>query len=261
MGGIGLAPVAVWLTLFSPSLSALDIICHRGGGWGAPENTLVALEMGLERGCDWLEVDVRITRDGRPVLLHDASLNRTTTGSGRISDRTYRQIAKLDAGVSFGRRFQGAKVPLLEEAIELARGRAHLYLDVKVHTPDPVVHVVGDAGASDFVVYRVYTLRVAERIAGLDSNARIILNLRLLRHLDRLEKWPLPPGRVYFNAPLDHWGKRDSEQVRTRGAQILVEQLGRELREEQVRLALELGACALQTDMPVRLRTLLEGLR
>ena len=110
----------------------LHRVAHRGYSAVAPENTLPALAAAGHAGATLVEFDVRVTADGVPVLLHDRTVNRTTTGTGRIWDLTYDEIATLDAGSWFGPAFAGIRVPTLAEALDLLRaGPADLLLEVK----------------------------------------------------------------------------------------------------------------------------------
>lgn len=105
--------------------SALDlpqVIGHRGAAAHAPENTLASIRAARELGASWVEFDVKLTREGIPILMHDDRLERTTDGRGRVRDRTLAGIRRLDAGVRFGSAFAGERVPTLEEALELCGG-------------------------------------------------------------------------------------------------------------------------------------------
>ncbi len=95
------------------------IIGHRGAALSAPENTLAGFCMAAALGIEWVEFDVRLSRDGRCILLHDDTLNRTTTGRGPVAALSYAEIRRLDAGAWFGSDFAGQRVPSLEETIDL----------------------------------------------------------------------------------------------------------------------------------------------
>lgn len=96
------------------------VIAHRGDSLRAPEQTLAAFRRAAELGADMLEADVRRTRDGRLVLLHDPDVDRTTDGSGAVGELTYDEVRRLDAGGWFASEFAGERVPSLEELYELA---------------------------------------------------------------------------------------------------------------------------------------------
>ena len=99
-------------------------VAHRGASAELPENTLPAFERAVELGADVIEADVRLTKDGKPLILHDAAVDRTTSGAGPLRAMTAAQARKLDAG-------GGARIPTVHEVLELARGRTRVNLDIK----------------------------------------------------------------------------------------------------------------------------------
>jgi glycerophosphoryl diester phosphodiesterase len=106
-------------------------IAHRGSPASAPENTLTGYLHALDAQADMIEVDIRVTVDGRVVLLHDADVEGSTDGAGDVSSLTFDQVRRLDAGAHRGGDFAGERVPTLVEAVEATRGRAMLNLDIK----------------------------------------------------------------------------------------------------------------------------------
>jgi glycerophosphoryl diester phosphodiesterase len=98
-------------------------IGHRGAAGHAPENTLRAFEAGIALGCDYLEFDVQRTADGHLVVMHDKRVDRTTDGTGVLSEMTLAELKALDAG-------SGARVPLLDEVLRTATGRCGLMIEI-----------------------------------------------------------------------------------------------------------------------------------
>ena len=94
-------------------------VAHRGHSIAYPENTLEAYRRAIELGVEMIECDVNITRDGTLVMMHDPTLDRTTTGSGRVSASTWEEIRRLDAGGKFTPEFAGSNVPSTEETLLL----------------------------------------------------------------------------------------------------------------------------------------------
>jgi glycerophosphoryl diester phosphodiesterase len=99
---------------------ARRIIAHRGHKVGAPEQTMAAFRLAVELGATMLECDVRFTRDGVAVMLHDRKLDRTTSGTGLIAEADWADVKALDAGSWFDPSFAGERVPTLDEMFELA---------------------------------------------------------------------------------------------------------------------------------------------
>lgn len=112
------------------------VFAHRGGAALRPENTLLAFDHGLALGADGLEFDVHLSRDGVVMVHHDATLDRTTDGSGPIRARTADELARLDAGYAFAAfRGKAGGVPRLDEV--LARyTRAALIIELKANDPE-----------------------------------------------------------------------------------------------------------------------------
>ena len=108
------------------------IIGHRGNPEAAPENTLASIVSAFAVGADFAEVDVRLSRDGVPVIFHDETLERTTNGHGALADHTLAELKALDAGAWKGAAFAGERIPTLREALQAARGKGRLFLDVPV---------------------------------------------------------------------------------------------------------------------------------
>jgi glycerophosphoryl diester phosphodiesterase len=106
-------------------------IGHRGAAGTAPENTLASFRKALSIGVDAIEFDIHRTRDGEIVVHHDFSLERTTTGSGAISDLTLAEIKQADAGCKFSAEFAGERVPTLLELVETIPAPVILFLEIK----------------------------------------------------------------------------------------------------------------------------------
>ncbi len=95
------------------------IIAHRCGGALAPENTLAGLRVAARLGCRGVEFDAMLSADGVPVLIHDETLERTTSGQGRVAGTRVAELARLDAGIPHHRAFAGEPVPTLVQALEI----------------------------------------------------------------------------------------------------------------------------------------------
>jgi len=111
------------------SLPQPVIFAHRGSSADAPENTLCAFELAIEQGADALELDVKLSSDGAVVVIHDTTVNRTTGGQGRVKDLSLTQLRSLDAGSFKEARFQGEKIPMLEEVFEAVGRRTFINVE------------------------------------------------------------------------------------------------------------------------------------
>ena len=145
--------LAMLPTLLSAQSAALQLLrdttqhdrvlvaAHRGDWIYAPENSIASLQHDIDWGVEIIETDVRVTRDGKIVIMHDPTVDRTTFGHGRIADMTLDEIKRLTLKSNFGTRTQ-MKVPTLEEYIKLAKGKVLLYLD-KAGFEDDESHPLG----------------------------------------------------------------------------------------------------------------------
>jgi glycerophosphoryl diester phosphodiesterase len=115
------------------------LVAHRGASGHAPENTLAAFRLALEMGADGIELDVHMSRDGEIVVMHDATLNRTTGRRGRVGRKTLWELKALDAGHWFNRSFpekaraeyEGERIPTLDEVMAMIGRRTRLYIEIK----------------------------------------------------------------------------------------------------------------------------------
>jgi len=107
------------------------VIAHRGASAYAPENTLAAFTLAAEQQADAIELDVDLTRDGHVVVMHDATIDRTTDGHGRVADLTLAEVRRLEAGAWKAAAFSGERVPLLEEVFEALGQRMLINVEIK----------------------------------------------------------------------------------------------------------------------------------
>lgn len=128
--------LVVWLTLHlvlrSQPIAEPFIISHRGAAAYAPENTLTGVSEAVNRGAQFVEIDVQRSADGVLVVMHDRTVDRTTNGTGEIRELTWEELRALDAGEHFAQEFTGEPIPTLESVLELvARARINLVLEAK----------------------------------------------------------------------------------------------------------------------------------
>ncbi|MDO7906032.1 glycerophosphodiester phosphodiesterase family protein [Paenibacillus sp. JX-17] len=107
-------------------------VAHRGHSRIAPENTMAAFRRAVELAhVSWMELDVQLSKDGIPVVIHDFKLERTTNGQGRVADLTWEELRRLDAGGWKDRAYSGEKIPSLNEVLKLCKGRMKLNIELK----------------------------------------------------------------------------------------------------------------------------------
>jgi glycerophosphoryl diester phosphodiesterase len=184
------------------------VFAHRGGAKLAPENTVVAFELGLSHGVDGLELDVHLSRDGVPVVIHDATLERTTNGRGPVAALTAAELANLDAGAHFNAdrgfpfRERGHGVPTLERVLERCPG-TRIIIEMKYGTAAlarAVVAVVQRLGAAGRVCLGSFQQEALDTVRALapelatsasEPEARWTLHRSWVR-------WPFVSARPYI---------------------------------------------------------------
>lgn len=148
-------------------------VAHRGasGSGLAPENTLAAFERAIQLGVDAVELDVRATRDGVVVVMHDPTIDRTTDREGPVDELTFAQLRQADAGGWFGRDFVGQRVPTLQEVLDLLRHRALAVVEIKGDwLAEQVLKVAHDVDVIDQIVIQSFAPETVRRINALDAS-------------------------------------------------------------------------------------------
>ena len=164
------------------------IIGHRGASGDAPENTMAAFELAEQQGADGVELDVHLSADGVPVVIHDARLERTTSGAGRVRDASLAALKRLDAGAWFNRRYPsrarshyaGQKIPTLAEALGWVRmRRMQAYVEIKLGSraypgiETLVLEAITHSGAAPLVTIISFNYPTLARLRQLDSRIRL----------------------------------------------------------------------------------------
>ena len=155
-------------------------IAHRGYSSTAPENTLPAYILAKEKGFAYAECDVAFTKDGIAVLLHDATIDRTSNGSGNIADLTYEELLQYDFGSWKSSKYAGTKIPTFEEFIALCKEIGlHPYIEIKndaTYTQEQVstlVEIVEKYGLEDNCTWISFNLTYLEYVMNVDDTARL----------------------------------------------------------------------------------------
>jgi glycerophosphoryl diester phosphodiesterase len=151
-----------------------QIFAHRGARCVAPENTLPAFAAAMEMCADGIELDVHRTADGMLAVIHDFCVDKTTDGSGEVAKMTYAELACLDAGSHFGKKFAGTPVPTLEAVLDLVGDRCRLNIEIKSMDP------YGE-DASELVAALIRRRNLYEQVIVSSFNP---ITLIKMRHLD-----------------------------------------------------------------------------
>lgn len=108
------------------------VIAHRGAHQEIPENSLPAYQKAIDLGCDFVEIDIRTTKDGQFVSLHNSTIDSYTNGKkGNVKDLTLAELKSIDIGEKFGEEWKNTRIPTFEEILQLCKGKIGIYLDLK----------------------------------------------------------------------------------------------------------------------------------
>lgn len=177
------------LTSFSTNKENLDIVVHRGANKLAPENTMAATQKCIELGVEYVEIDVRESKDGILYILHDKTLDRTTNGSGPISALHSTQIDRLDAGSWFSEYFKDERVPRLEPYMNEIKGKIKIYFDVKNCDLKKLIALVYKCGYQDDCFFWFSNDKKAREFRDLDKDLPLKMSVKKIKDLDYIMEY------------------------------------------------------------------------
>lgn len=233
----------------------IKVVAHRGGvGLGVPENTLPAIQKAIDVGAQLIEIDIRETKDGHLVLMHDSTVDRTTNGSGRVDQMTLDEIRQLDAGSWLDEQFKGTKVPTLEEALQLMKGKIDPDLDFKEGSVDKLVAVVQKVDIADQCTHHGSAER-NNRILELEPKIFIRPGITTINDLPIIIRTFRPP---LINMDWKAISERTIRETHIYGAKAFTNTLETADTLLYARLAALAGADYIQTDYPDKVIALLK---
>lgn len=235
-----------------------QIVAHRGASKERPECTLAALKRAIEVGATATEVDVRTSKDGHLVILHDTTLDRTTNGSGPVGEKTLRELKTLDAGTWFAKEYRNERIPTLREVLEASKGKIAVLLDLKEQGQEydaKVVAIVKKYGEPKRIIVGVRSVEQAKRFRKLLPKAR---QLGLIPKPESIEAFSDAGVETIRLWP--RWLKDDSLIPRVRKAKRRLHLNGTTGDPEEILPLLKHRPDSLSSDDPGRLRRTLRQL-
>lgn len=156
------------------------VIAHRGANKFAPQNTIEAFRIACEQGSDGVETDIRITRDGKLVLCHNNTVNKTSNGKGKIAKLYFDELENLDFGSWFGSRYCNTVIPTLDAFLEAMKGTDISILDIELKPVKStnisfvaeVLYKVNEYGLSDKLLISSFDEEILKKVKALDSNIK-----------------------------------------------------------------------------------------
>lgn len=247
-------------TLLDASSSTVMVASHRATHNKFPENSLAAIKESIRIGVDIIEIDVKVSKDGVPFLMHDRTLDRTTTGKGDPEVLTWDELQQLFI-VDKGKTTR-LKIPSLEEALKLSHGQILVDLDLKTDRIDRVVQVVNTTETKDFVFFFDSDYEVLSRIQAANREFMIMPRAHSLEQVDS--------AITLFDPPIVHidfsfYSPECVSAIQASSARVWINALGapdddlkRGKEKRALKKLLQYGASIVQTDEP---QLLLQALR
>ena len=184
----------------------VQVVCHRGANKVAPENSLPAMHAAFAAGFSHVELDVNVSSDGQLVVIHDATLERTTNGTGRVSDYPLETLRQLDVGGWFSPHFSGEQIPTLEESLDLAKAyRGKLYIEIKNAPVANIWNAVMATGMENDCFFWSFTTSSLHELRILSPEPRIMARRQDFDSLEDVMNF-LEPTIVEF-ALGDNWSE------------------------------------------------------
>lgn len=235
------------------------VIAHRGQHDRAPENTLEAIEAAIQTGADYVELDVRSCRDGALVLMHDATVDRTTEGHGAVRALSLAEIQRLRVRAPESSEWSACRVPTFDEALRVMRGRIRLYLDFKGGERKRVVVALRREGMlEETVVYDGPSAFPAWR--KLAPNLPLMCSLPgLVDTAAKLKAFVRQRRPDVFDGGLDRWDAGLAWAAQETGVPVWPDVQGAGESPARWQAAWELGVRGVQTDQPAELIRWLEA--
>lgn len=238
----------------------IAVIAHRGGARIFPEDTLLAFRRAISLGCDYVEIDVRTTRDGKIVVIHDRRVDHTTNGTREVRQLTLKQIRQLDAGVKFSPLYRGERVPTLEEVFEVCRGKVNVYIDLKDASPEAIIPII-----------RRYQMERQVLIFGkMEALKEWKQKAPYLPVMMSLPKPYRRPGGIAelkkelpldaINGDMDLWNSDLVKEAQNEGLTVYVDNLGKPDTLEGYRQSISMEVQGTETDYPDALLRLIRSL-
>ncbi len=251
---------AIRRTFLDANTGTVLVASHRATHNVYPENSLKAIQESIRIGVDIIEIDVKVSKDGIPFLMHDRTLDRTTTGKGDPEEFTWQELQQLFI-VDKGKR-TSLKIPSLKDALELAYGKILVDLDLKTDKVEEVIEVVNKTDTKDIVFFFDSDYKVLSRIHAADKDFMIMPRAHSIEQADSAIGLFDPP---VVHIDFSFYNPECVQSIQSSYARIWINALGdsdKDIKSGKEKRALKKllqhGANVIQTDEP---QLLLQALR
>lgn len=256
MPAVAQTPVShIQSDFLNPASGKILVAAHRAAHKKHPENSIAAIKEAIRLGVDIIEIDVKVSKDGIPMLMHDGKVDRTTNGKGDLEEKTYKELRKLHL-VQDGKK-TGEVIPTLREALEVAKGKIMVDLDLKTDRIDEVIEVVKSTKTEDIVFFFDSDYQILSKVDAVSKQFMLMPRAHNIAMADSAIKL-FKPKVIHiddsFNTP------EVCKLIKNNHAGIWINALGKPdelIQQGKVKQAVDVlianGANVIQTDEPEKI--------
>lgn len=240
---------------FAKNSSKVLVAAHRAAHNFAPENSLLAVKNAIKEGVDIIEIDIKTSKDGVPMIMHDGTIDRTTNGSGKLESFTYEELRKLRLKNADG-TLSNYQIPTLEEVFELAKGQILIDLDLKLKNIRPVIEVVQKTEMQTQVFFFDSDYSVLKKIKRIDPSLYLMPRTYSAKHVAKAVRIFNP---VIVHIDPSFYTKTLVDELKAKNVRVWINAFGdidKSLSEgstSQFKEFLNKGANVVQTDQPEKM--------
>jgi glycerophosphoryl diester phosphodiesterase len=236
------------------------VMAHRGSMGQAPENTMAAFQLVMDQGCNAIELDIHLSKDGEIIVCHDATLDRTTDMTGYINEMTVQELKKADAGKWFHEQYVGQRLPLLEEVFDLVPPHILLNIEIKEsygrQLELKLLELLKKRNRIDSVILSSFHMKSLRFLKESEPEVKIglIYNCNFIQHREAANLVGVP---VYSLHPNFH--NIDQENIVdaiTHGLKVFPYTIND---EKEMKEAISYGVSGIITNFPARLRSIISA--
>ncbi|MTI89148.1 MAG: glycerophosphodiester phosphodiesterase [Balneolaceae bacterium] len=255
------------IKLYSDNTDGFVVIGHRGASAYYPENTMTAFKAALEMGAEMIELDILLSKDGVPVVIHDETLNRTTNSQGLVNEYTADELQAMDAGSWFAPAFAGEPIPTLEDVLAFAKGKIAVNIEIKTEAVTDVVgggieqkslELVKQFGMEEYVLFSSFDYRAIAHLRELDDDVATAL---LYEKKQSGNKTPVQLVSEYkanaFNCSYRQFNKKRASKLRAHNIPVFVYTVNK---EKRMRKLIKKGVTGIFSDKPDLLSRLVDNM-
>lgn len=243
------------------------VIAHRGASAYYPENTMGAFKAAYDMGAEMIELDILLSKDGVPVVIHDETLERTTNGKGKVEDYTFDELSRLDAGSWFGAEHSNERIPSLEEVLQYAKGKIALNIEIKTEAvtdrlkggiEEKALELVKKYDMQEYVLFSSFDYRAVTHLKELDVNIAVALLYEKQQSKNKRPAQLVEEYRVdAFNCSYRQFSKKWAEQTSEAEIPVFVYTVNSERRMKKM---INRGVSGIFSDKPDVLRRLVDNM-